>query len=295
MISVLYSIPKEEFLQKLNESVSIKDFFRKINFPDIGDNRDTFFKIIKEYGFDKELEELRKRTKIFLKNNLNKANKKFSDEETFCENSNIGRANLKEKIIKRKLIPYKCASCGIINEYNGKPISLQLHHINGVYNDNRLENLVFLCPNCHSQTENYSGKRKNILKKQKAEKKKELNNLIETRKKSLEKFNLFKYGWVSEVAREWKTSRTQVKRWIKKYYPNLEYLKFKPNPTCSISAEERIKFLNNLDKSQNNWVFKVAKEWNISLKATISWMKKHYPFYIEYINNKNLIDEKKQN
>ena len=40
----------------------------------------------------------------------------------------------------------------------GQPIKLELHHINGNHNDNRLENLQFLCPNCHSFTDNYRGK-----------------------------------------------------------------------------------------------------------------------------------------
>lgn len=40
-----------------------------------------------------------------------------------------------------------------------KPIPLELHHINGVHNDNRLENLQILCPNCHAFTDNYSGKK----------------------------------------------------------------------------------------------------------------------------------------
>ena len=62
-----------------------------------------------------------------------------------------------------KLIEYKCKECGIENLWNNKPISLQLDHINGIKTDNRLENLRFLCPNCHSQTETFGSK--NIRKK----------------------------------------------------------------------------------------------------------------------------------
>lgn len=43
----------------------------------------------------------------------------------------------------------------------GKPIALELHHINGIKNDLRIENLQLLCPNCHAFTDNYRGKNKN--------------------------------------------------------------------------------------------------------------------------------------
>ena len=69
------------------------------------------------------------------------------------------RASVRKTIIREKLIPYECSKCGI-NEWNGKMLSLHLDHINGVNNDHRLENLRFLCPNCHSQTETYTGRNK---------------------------------------------------------------------------------------------------------------------------------------
>ena len=54
----------------------------------------------------------------------------------------------------------KCENpeCGI-SEWHGHSLVLQLHHINGNHNDNRLENLQILCPNCHSLTENFNGKK----------------------------------------------------------------------------------------------------------------------------------------
>ena len=85
---------------------------------------------------------------------------KYSNE-LFCEESPARREYIKRLIINNSLIEYKCKECGIENTWNGKILSLHLDHINGVRNDNRLENLRFLCPNCHSQTETYCIKNKN--------------------------------------------------------------------------------------------------------------------------------------
>jgi Zn finger protein HypA/HybF involved in hydrogenase expression len=59
-----------------------------------------------------------------------------------------------------RLHEYKCTCCGI-KEWNGKSITLEIDHINGDNTDNRIENLRYLCPNCHSQTETYKGKNVN--------------------------------------------------------------------------------------------------------------------------------------
>ena len=85
---------------------------------------------------------------------------KLLDESVFCENSNYSRHHLKKRIIQNNIIDYVCTSCGNNGMWNEKKLSLHLDHINGVNNDNRIDNLRFLCPNCHTQTETYGGKSK---------------------------------------------------------------------------------------------------------------------------------------
>lgn len=58
-----------------------------------------------------------------------------------------------------KLVPYECRECGI-SEWNGKPLTLQLDHIDGDRTNNALDNLRLLCPNCHSQTETWAIQKK---------------------------------------------------------------------------------------------------------------------------------------
>ena len=49
----------------------------------------------------------------------------------------------------------RCEGCGLPDEWQGKRLVLEIDHVNGRHNDNRPENLRFLCPNCHSQTETF--------------------------------------------------------------------------------------------------------------------------------------------
>jgi 5-methylcytosine-specific restriction endonuclease McrA len=51
-----------------------------------------------------------------------------------------------------------CECCKVGTEYNGKPLVLQLDHIDGNSDNNAITNLRLLCPNCHSQTDTYGAK-----------------------------------------------------------------------------------------------------------------------------------------
>ena len=70
-----------------------------------------------------------------------------------------GTATLKERLFREGLLTRRCARCEI-ETWCGAPLALHLDHVNGDPDDNRLQNLRVLCPNCHSQTPTYCGRNK---------------------------------------------------------------------------------------------------------------------------------------
>ncbi len=75
----------------------------------------------------------------------------------FIEKSPLHQRTIRKYVIKYELLPYKC-ECGLENIWNNKLIVLQLDHKNGQNKDCRLQNLRWLCPNCHSQTATFGAK-----------------------------------------------------------------------------------------------------------------------------------------
>lgn len=65
----------------------------------------------------------------------------------------------KGRLIREGVLENRCQLCGIGPEWNGRPLVLQLDHTNGNHQDWRLENLRILCPNCHTQTPTFGGRR----------------------------------------------------------------------------------------------------------------------------------------
>lgn len=80
------------------------------------------------------------------------------DNLVFCERSGFGTSRLYKRLLE---LGWKaeCSECKI-NEWLSKPLRLHVDHKNGNHSDNRLENLRFLCPNCHQQTDTWGAKNK---------------------------------------------------------------------------------------------------------------------------------------
>ncbi|MDQ6929159.1 MAG: HNH endonuclease [Candidatus Eremiobacteraeota bacterium] len=71
------------------------------------------------------------------------------------------RPHVKRRLLEAGILKNVCDECGL-SEWQRKPLSMHIDHINGTNDDHRLENLRMLCPNCHSQTATYAGRNKRL-------------------------------------------------------------------------------------------------------------------------------------
>jgi HNH endonuclease/Bacterial regulatory proteins, luxR family len=78
-------------------------------------------------------------------------------DELFVVGTRRDRGHLKERLRQAGLLPDACEECGM-SEWRGESLPLELHHINGDRDDNRLDNLQLICPNCHAITPNWGGR-----------------------------------------------------------------------------------------------------------------------------------------
>lgn len=153
----------QEFIEAVRISFSYAEVMRKLNLIPSGGNYDVVKRHIKKLNLD---------ISHMTGQAWNQGNRyrrivqPIPLEEILIENSNwVFNSKLKHKLINAGLKEAKCECCGR-SEWLGEPIPLEVHHINGVKQDLRLENLQVLCPNCHAFTDNYRGKSK-VLSAQK--------------------------------------------------------------------------------------------------------------------------------
>lgn len=150
--SKLDSISDEQFIELVKSNDCYSDIVKAIGLDSNGSYNHTKVK--------NRVQKLNIDITHFYKNGKSPyLNRKLTLEEVLVVNSTYTRANLRRRIIKLKLIEYKCFICNL-DSWNSNKLSLVLDHINGVPNDNRIENLRFLCPNCNSQQSTFAGRNK---------------------------------------------------------------------------------------------------------------------------------------
>lgn len=147
---------KESLQKAINESLSIREVLLKFGLRATSGNYGVFYRFIKKNNINTD--------------NLVGRHKSITgvirtETTDYLTNSKpISSFKLKERLIKEKIKENKCEICGL-TEWQNKPLSCQLHHIDGNNCNNDINSLIMLCPNCHSQTETFSGRNKNKTKR----------------------------------------------------------------------------------------------------------------------------------
>ena len=147
-------INKEDAEKIVKECYNIADFCRKVGWVPRGDNYKTFHKYVKEYNLDITHFTTKKTS---FSNKVNE-NKELTVEEYLNNNMVVRGSTLLKKMIKEEIKEHKCEKCKN-TEWQNNPIPLQIHHIDGNHFNNNLDNIQFLCPNCHSLTNSFAGKK----------------------------------------------------------------------------------------------------------------------------------------
>lgn len=139
---------KDFLVEIVKDSNSQIEVLKRLGIRNAGGNFKTLKKYLTLYNID---------TSHFVKNydKMVSLKNKQPIENILVENSSYNRSHLKSRLYEEGFKDRLCEMCGQGENWNGKKISLILDHINGIYNDNRLENLRILCPNCNATTETF--------------------------------------------------------------------------------------------------------------------------------------------
>ena len=217
--SIIYEYTPEELQKLLDISNGYLDVLRKIQINSKGRNVDTLKRIIKEYNLDETQLNIN-RHNLYSKcaKNAHEKTKIILEDALQNKYPKVQATKLLQLLVEKNIKKYKCEICGI-TDWQNKPLTFHLHHIDGNHNNNQLDNLQVLCPNCHSQTSNYSGKKSEEEKrKRKANLKKNKEIIRKLPPISRERLkNLIRNISFVKIAKEFNVTDNAVRKWCDKY------------------------------------------------------------------------------
>lgn len=159
--SPIWKISREEFKKLIETSESVSSVLEFFHMENKGNNYKTINQRCLEEDLSKELDDLKLRGKSKNAIRLGEMIKKGKTPINLMltENNDCSRGNLKIRLIEEGFLENKCSICELSPFWMDKPLVMILDHINGISNDNRIENLRLVCPNCNSQLDTFAGRK----------------------------------------------------------------------------------------------------------------------------------------
>ena len=142
-----YEYNIEKVKEAVANNITYVGVLHDLGIPSKGGNHKTIKEFIRKNGID---------TSHFNAYAAVSQNEYIPAHTYFSCDRKVKSAVFLNKLVKEGYKTKKCEVCGI-TEWNGKEITFQLHHIDGNDRNNKLENVQVICPNCHSQTDNFKG------------------------------------------------------------------------------------------------------------------------------------------
>jgi hypothetical protein len=200
---------KNEFEKIVYDSKNYRDILKKLKMTITGNNVDTIKKYIQKYEI---------KISHFIIDS--KIKSKIDLDKILIENSKYTHTtNLKNKLYVEGLKEKKCEMCGQDEIWNGKKMSLILDHINGVNNDNRIENLRIVCPNCNATLDTHCRGYIGLLNKEnKKIKKRNRQHLRIVNRPSYEILiqDINSLGYCG-TGRKYGVSDNSIRKWVKSF------------------------------------------------------------------------------
>lgn len=156
--NIFFRTPLEELRQIVADCRTTSQVFRRLGLSRSG----VMYRI-----FQRTMDDLGISTSHFDGSHPNGPGSYKRQDDVFKENSLTCPSTIKLVLKRTGLLPYKCVICSNDGHWQSQLLTLQIDHINGVNNDHRIENLRWLCPNCHTQTPTYGGKARGKLRQNK--------------------------------------------------------------------------------------------------------------------------------
>ena len=155
--SKLYDIPKDELQQLCDSSSSKAEILDKLKMSRHGGNHATLKKVFDEYQIDET--KLNQNKYNHTVNHMKQIHSRVPIEDIiYSTNYRFQSSRLKDRLIEEGYKKHQCENC-LKTVWLGQPIPLQLHHKDGNHNNNYIDNLQLLCPNCHTLTDTFAGKK----------------------------------------------------------------------------------------------------------------------------------------